>query len=317
MRMFKLALLALFVSALAPFAAHAESVDDIVTLSQKNVGEDVILASIGNAKNDFNLTASDIIKLKNANVPNTVITAMLKHHAVAAAPAPAPAPLVAAPAAPPVDGPAPATPPQAAPPLPLEAGEGQLDLENLDTRAWSYRFEPSLGTIWIVPAERTGRIAPNQNLRLSIKTGVYQIRYSGQEKGAKVTVYNNRKSQVLISRVETAQLEAMYVSVFENGEKKEGGRLVVFRDSDAAPQREAQAAVPPTDYVTPAEPPLAYSVPQTTVIYRDPVYVSPPIVYAPGYYYGRPYYYYPRSSVNFGYYHGGHTRVGVGLGFGF
>ncbi len=311
MRILQLAALTLFVGALAPFAAHAESVDDIVTLSQKNVGEEIILATVSNSKTEFNLTAPDIIKLKNANVPNSVITAMLKHHA-----APASAPVAVAPAAPPVQAaPSPAAPPEVVPAAPIEAGEGSLDLENLDNRAWSYRYEPDLNTIWIVPAERGGRIAPNANLRLSMKTGVYQIRYSGQDRGATVTVYNHRKSQVLISRVDTAQLEALYVSVFENGEKKQGGRLAVFRDGPAPAQ--AQVTVPSTEYVTPAEPPVVYSVPQSTVIYRDPVYVSPPIIYAPSYYRTYPYYYYPRSSVNFGYYHGGHSRVGVGLGFGF
>ena len=311
MRILQLAVLTLLVGAVTPFAAHAESVDDIVTLSQKNVGDEIILATINNSKTDFNLTAPDIIKLKNANVSNPVITAMLKHHA-----APASAPVAVAPAAPPIQAaPPPAAPPEAVPAAPIEAGEGSLDLENLDNRAWSYRFEPDLNTIWIVPAERSGRIAPNANLRLSMKTGVYQIRYNGQDKGATVTVFNRRKSQILISRVDTAQLEALYVSVFENGEKKQGGRLAVFRDG-AAPEQ-AQVAVPSTEYVTPVEPSAVYSVPQSTVIYRDPVYVSPPIVYAPGYYRTYPYYYYPRSSVNFGYYHGGHSHVGVGLGFGF
>lgn len=294
----------------AAFTVRAETVDDIVTLAQRNVGEDVLISTVNNSKTEFTLTAPDIIKLKNAQVPNTVITAMLKHHGVAVAAAPTPV-------APP---PAPAALAPAAPRAVL-AGEGTLDIENLDERPWSYRYEPAVHTIWIVPAEveRRGMIGAHAHVSLRMNADNYQIRYSGQNPGATVVVNGNQKSQVLLTRVNTDQLEALYVSVFENGEKRPGGRLVVLRENSGAPvRRDSQAVVPPsTEYVQP--PSVVQTVPQTTVIYEDPVYVGPPpVVYAPHYYRYAPYYYYPRNTVNFGYFHGGHrSGVGVGLGFGF
>ena len=105
-------------------------------------------------------------------------------------------------------------------------------------------------------------------------------------------------------------------SSFENGEKREGGRLVVLRENPAlgAPVQGAEAA--PQTYV---QPPSVVQVapPTTTYVYREPVYVAPPVYYYPSYRYARPYYYSP-NSLNFNYYGGSrHSRYGVGLGFGF
>jgi hypothetical protein len=317
MRFIHLALLACCAIAATAFTTRAETIDDIVTLAQRNVGEDVLLATVNNARNDFTLTAPDIIKLKNAQVPNSVITAMLKHHGAAVAAAPAPAP--AAPALAPAQAPVAAAPLAEAPRTAI-AGEGTLDIENLDDRAWSYRYEPAVKTIWIVPAavERRGMIGANAHVSLRMNADTYLVRYSGQTNGATVVVNGNQKSQVLLTRVNTEQLEALYASVFENGEKRNGGRLVVLRENSApAVRRDSQATPPSTEYVQP--PTIVQSVPQTTVIYEDPVYVGPPpVVYAPRYYRYAPYYYYPRNTVNFGYFHGGHhSGVGLGLGFGF
>ena len=293
-------------------AARAETVDDIVTLAQKNVGEDVILAAVDKANNDFNLSAADIIKLKNANISNTVITTMLKHHPVAVA-AQAPAPVAPAPVPALV---APAAPPAVARHAPIP-GDGQLEIENLDNRAWSYRYEPAVQTIWIIQptADRRGNIAPSGGLTLRMASGIYQVRYSGGDAGATVAVNGSQKSQLLLSRVNTDQLEALYVSVFENGEKQPGGRLVVLRENAAPPAGtvplERAETAPPAYYPPQAAPPT------TTYVYREPVYVAPPVYYAPYPYY-RPYYYYPRSYVGFNYFGGGrHGRSGIGLGFGF
>ena len=300
--------------------ARAESVDDIATLAQRNAGEDVMLATVDKSANEFNLSAADIIKLKNANVPNTVITAMLKHHASAAqAPvqaqaAPQPAPAPAAPLQiPDRDLPAPSAPAAAAAhaaPLP---GDGTLEIENLDTSTWSYRYEPAISTIWIVPPtsqSSRGNVAPNGGVTLRMASGVYNVRYpdANKDEGATLTVNGGQKSQLLLTRTTTDQLDALYVSVFENGEKRAGGRLIAFRMNGPV-QRNSQAAPQSIQPPTVVEAPT-YVQPQTTIIYRDP-----PVVYYPYRTYA-PYYYYPRSAVNFGYFHGG-RRSSVGIGFGF
>jgi hypothetical protein len=304
----------LMLSVIAASALRAQTVDDIIALSQKNTAEDVMLATVEKSNTDFNLSVAEILKLKEANVPNSVISAMLKHHGApaAAAPAPAPAPAPAAPAPQPAPAPIPAPAP-AAPREVVPAGEGQLGLENLDSKKWAYRYEPDIKTIWIVrptPDDR-GLLAASGGTTLRMKSGTYKIRYSGQDRGPSVTVFPNEKSTVMISRVDTPELEALYASIFEHNEKKPGGRLVILRENAPAagadPHRGGEAAPPPDQRVVERE------------IVESPVYVAPPppVIYAPAYYrYPGPYYY-PYNSVRFGYYHGGHTRWGVGLGFGF
>src|SRR5688500_9546938 len=113
--------------------AQAASTDEIVALSHKGVGEDVMLAAVENSQTGFNMTAADILKLKDAKVPDKVIMAMLKRtntgETVVAQPR------VETPAAPRQDSPVRDTPQVA-------AGDGVLNIENLDDRAWSYTYEP-------------------------------------------------------------------------------------------------------------------------------------------------------------------------------
>lgn len=58
---------------------QASTVEDIVALSQKNVGEEVLLALIEQGKASYSINAADIIKLKDANVSEKVIVAMIRH----------------------------------------------------------------------------------------------------------------------------------------------------------------------------------------------------------------------------------------------
>ena len=119
--------------------AHAETVDDIIALAQKGVGEEVMAATVENSKTGFQLSAADIIKCKDSKVPDKVITAMIRHHPAAPAAA-AVAPAVPAPAAP-----------------VIAAADGILNIENLDDKVWSYSYDPDSKTIWISSRASDGR----------------------------------------------------------------------------------------------------------------------------------------------------------------
>jgi len=57
---------------------QAATVEDIVTLTQKGIGDEVMLAFV-EASEPIALTADDILKLKDAKVPKEVVVAILKH----------------------------------------------------------------------------------------------------------------------------------------------------------------------------------------------------------------------------------------------
>lgn len=105
----------------APAETPSYSTSEVIKLFQAGTGDEVVLAYVKNSQLPFNLSANDILTLKNAGVSSPVITAMLQHDttlkktylAAAAAPATPVAPQ-AAPAAPvPVPVAAPATAPGA------------------------------------------------------------------------------------------------------------------------------------------------------------------------------------------------------------
>ncbi len=78
------------------------SASEVLKLSQAGMGDDVITAYINNSQAFFNLTANDILALKNAGLSSPVLAAMLSHDSnlrkqmqqAVAAPAPMTAPAV-------------------------------------------------------------------------------------------------------------------------------------------------------------------------------------------------------------------------------
>jgi hypothetical protein len=84
---------------LPPDIASNALLVDIINLSQAAVSEDVIGNYINNSQTRFNLTASQIIYLKDIGVPDTVVTAMIQHDQQLGE-APPPQPVQAAPAPP-------------------------------------------------------------------------------------------------------------------------------------------------------------------------------------------------------------------------
>jgi hypothetical protein len=108
------------------------STAEVVKMAQSGVGDDVVIAYIKNSQSLFNLSANDVLALKNAGLSSPVMTAMLTHDnavrsqrqasqpqqpaappqptAVQSAPAPAPAPPAPTTAPPPAIPDAPSVP---------------------------------------------------------------------------------------------------------------------------------------------------------------------------------------------------------------
>ncbi|MCW8128880.1 MAG: hypothetical protein KIS92_00720 [Planctomycetota bacterium] len=315
-RMIACVLASLMLAVLVQHAARAESTDEIVKLAEKGIGEDVLLAAVDRSDKGFSLTADDIIKLKQAHVPEKVIAAMLRKKP-AAAPAGQPAPAEAA-------------------DVRIEkAGEtGTLNLENVDDRAWAYRFDLASHLLWITPAgeDEKKTMTPHGGVSLSVPKGAYEVRYAGEASGQVFNVPAGEKALLLFSRVETEEFEGLYVSVFERGERRAGGRLAVLRQTKKPAQTQATYERIPARAEEPAyqyEQPRATErvvervvEPSTTVIYREPapVYVYPSYPSYPYYYrpYCYPHSYYPYNSASFRYSNYGRRSgfsIGVGVGW--
>jgi hypothetical protein len=252
---------------------------------------------VENSKVAFQLSAADIVKCKDNKVPDKVITAMLRHHPAVTAAAAVPA----APAAPiaPV----------------IAAADGILNIENLDDKVWSYSYEPESKTIWISyrASDGRGNLDAHGGLSIRMPAGTYKVRYNGRDSGPFVTVFSGEKSLVMISRVDTPELEALYATVFERGDKKATDRIATLRAAPSAGNKGS--------YNSDATRERIVEVPTTNYVYQSypvPVYSS----YGYPYYYGYwgPYYYGPRyyspSYLNFGFSRFGH-RSGWGVRVGF
>src|SRR5437879_3972983 len=72
-------LVACCVFALAGFAVQAASVDDVIAMAQKGEPEDKQIAAVDNTPGEITVGASDVLRLREAKVPEKVIVAMLRH----------------------------------------------------------------------------------------------------------------------------------------------------------------------------------------------------------------------------------------------
>lgn len=291
-------LVACCVFALAGFAVQAASVDDVIAMAQKGEPEDKQIAAVENTPGEITVGASDVLRLREAKVPEKVIVAMLRHvakdgKAVIAAPAVTPekpvvskAPVTPAPVAP-------IAPPVAAIPVAPAAPavvrnpnqDGSLTIENLDDRAWSYMYEPAIQTIWIAFPGQGSVVQAHSSTTVMMHAGNYKVRFSGnQEEGFPMTVNGGERSAINVSRTSAEGVDTVNVSIFEHGDRRVSGKLVALKDA------------PP---------------PQTVV---ERTYVEGPPVY---YYNGGPYYYGP-SYYGPGYYrpYYGGTQFNLGFNFG-
>lgn len=114
-------------SAAPPPANLPPATADVVRLTRSGVGDDVVVAFVQNASIVYNLSATDVLALKNAGISSTVLAAMLNHDAAlrpqlaSATPAPStPAPPTAYPGGAPAAAPAPTAPQPPPAPAPSE-----------------------------------------------------------------------------------------------------------------------------------------------------------------------------------------------------
>jgi len=121
-------------------------IQDVVKLTQAGISEDVILSQIKNNQAVYNLTADQIILLKNQGVSQNVIKALIS----GGSSMPAPLPAVPAPATPPPDAPVTvpsppvvvSTPSDATPPVTLDSFQAQL------APSGTWIKVPGLGSCW-------------------------------------------------------------------------------------------------------------------------------------------------------------------------
>ncbi len=297
-------------------SAMALTSDGVLDMAKKGVGEEVQLAAVLKANTEFDLPTEQIIALKKAGVSDRVLAAMLrqkKDSSVQEASAAASIPS------------APLNEPKAGAAGGVgTANKGTLNLENVDSKAWGYRFDSGTGILWIQPVdeENSSLMNPHGGVSLSVPSGSYKIQYSGEREGKAFQIKPDVKTLVLISRVETQEFEGIYVSIFEKGERRDGGRLATLRQtkSRALPQASYQYTSPPKVTEQPQErvvtnPRVIVEQPTTTVIYRTaPVYSYPYCGYP--YSYGIGHRYYPYNYGGFRYHHG-HRHSGFSIGFGF
>lgn len=281
-------------------SANAETVEEILSLAKKGVGEEVQLAAVERSKSGFSLTTDQIIQLKKSGVSEKVIAAMLRKKAESA-----PAQGVNK-----VDEAAPAV------------GDGILNIENTDEKPWGYRFDTEARILWITEstAARSHVLNPHGGLSLKAPAGEYQVRYAGEGESRKFTIKASKKQLIMLSRVETTEFEGLYVSMFMDGERKNGGRLATLRHTKKGGQPKASYR-----YVEPERKTVTRERvierervvvrPSTTVIYRTPAVYSYPYY---RYHYSHPCGVYYPSHFGVGYHHWG-RRSGwsVGVGFGF
>jgi hypothetical protein len=107
-------LLSVHAQAPAVGAAHfSPNAAEVIKLAGSGVGDEVVLAYIQNAQAPFNLSADNVLHLRNMGVSQPVITAMLNHDSAMHSQEPAAPPPHYAPSAPPA--------PQVPPPQPVAA----------------------------------------------------------------------------------------------------------------------------------------------------------------------------------------------------
>jgi hypothetical protein len=83
------------------YAGNSAAIEEILKLKQAGIEEQTIVAYIQNHNQSYNLTADDVLTLKEKGLSSTVLSAMLSSGPpqVAPSPAPAPAPVQSAPSA--------------------------------------------------------------------------------------------------------------------------------------------------------------------------------------------------------------------------
>jgi hypothetical protein len=269
-------LLAVAALLLAGSAAPALEADDVVRMAKAKVGDEVILAQMQAAKARFVLTADDIVRLKKEGVSDAVLKAMIES-AKAEFRREAPAE------------------PERAPATRPEAGEtGTLILENLDSRDYSLQVDPGHRNIFYYKASGAeGRepLPARSSQAYRLPAGTYRLTWVGGPESHLVRVLPGRESRATLTRTSGEGFEAVYLSLFEDGERRGGGKLITLADRAPAPTApaESEPAAAPARIVE-----QRYYAAPAQQTYYPPVYTGyQPYYYDPGYRYSGYYWGYP------------------------
>jgi len=236
-------------------SARALEVEEVEKLSKAGVGEEVILEKMRADGTVYRLSTYEILKLKEAGVSDRVLRAMLATASAPAAPAPE------EPAAPPV-----VLMPEAVPAAPLEHGSVTLTVENLDRRDYSVQVDELHHALYVYHGTGTaGRVhvpaSGSQVLRLA--PGTWTVRWVGAAGSQALFAAPGAPARLVLTRTETAEADALYVSIFSGAERTGGGRLTTFRYAPPPPAPAPQATTIIRERVV-------ERVPERTVIVERP-----------------------------------------------
>lgn len=285
-------------------AALALETGDVIRLARAKAGDEVIIAQIKATESRFTLTADEIIRLKKEGVSDAVLKAMIETAKRPKNTAEAGAKTKAG------EKDAKRTD------QPVGEGLGTLILENLDSKAYSVQVDAERGNIFYYKGVATdGRdlLPAKSSLVYRLSAGRYGLRWVGKKDTQTLKVMAGKTSRAVLTRTSTEDFEAAYLSLFEDGHRRGGGRLVKL--VDRSPAESVQASAPPRTGVVEKH----YYYPAQTYAVRQPVtYYRPSSYYRSSYHGGR---YYRRSSSwlvpGFAYtWRRGKSRYAVGWGSG-
>jgi hypothetical protein len=285
-------LLALAAAVLFAAPAAAMEADDVVRLTKANVGDEVIVAQMRAAKARFVLSADEIVRLKKDGVSDAVLKAMIE--SAKAQPAKEP----------PADARAgEENQPPAAEPKATDVG--LLILENLDSRDYSVQVDARNRNVFYWKASGAEGREPmparsSQVYRLA--PGNYRLTWVSGADNHLIKVLPGKESRATLTRTSAEGTEVVYLSLFEDGDRRGGGRLATLADRSPAER----------PVVAPVQAPRVVERQYYSVPAQPAGYVAGGVYDSPHYYdYGRHYgWLMPGLSAGWGH---GSNRFSLGL----
>jgi hypothetical protein len=289
-------------------AASAMEVKDVIKLSKLQLEDEVIMAQIRAKRATFTLSTEQIVQLKKEGVSDRLIKFMIETAETYPA---KPAEKKAATETKPAEKKSEAAGEKKKEAQPKEeataGGVGSLVLENLDSKSYSVQVDAEHGRIfyWIAVSSEGRDVLPaKSSLVYRISAGSYALRWVGGSAAHTVKVIAGKTSRAVLTRVDTEQVEAVYLSIYEDGVRRGGGRLKKLEDKSAA----ASTAIAAPAATTVVEKHYYHSTPQTAYVVTEPA----PRYHYRSRYYSRRYYHYP--SIGFAYgWKRGKSRYIIGL----
>jgi len=245
-------------------------------MTKANVGDEVIVAQMRATKARFVLTADEIVRLKKEGVSDAVLKAMIE----------------SAKAQPVKEPPADArageeNQPPAAEPKATDVG--LLILENLDSRDYSVQVDARNRNVFYWKASGAEGREPlparsSQVYRLA--PGNYRLTWVSGADNHLIKVLPGKESRATLTRTSAEGTEVVYLSLFEDGDRRGGGKLMTLADrapvqASEPQQSPASARIVEKHY---------YTAPAQQSCYQPAYTAYSPYYYDPGYrYYGTRY----------------------------